>query len=94
MNVFFDLQWLVGGVRDDQVRRKNLVELRKFMVDGLAERRDLPLVSHVDRKRDCTTTLPLALWIFPRVVVQILSGALVAAADFDQITEIDRCAAR
>src|SRR5882762_1113704 len=94
MNVFFHLQRLVGGMRDDQVRRKNLAELSKFPVDGLTERRDLPLVSHVDRKRDRTTALPLPLWVLPRVVVQVLSGALVAATDFDQVTEIDRCAGR
>src|SRR6266851_9350189 len=94
MNVFFDLQWLVGGMRDDQVRRENLVELSKFLVDGLAERRDLPLVSHVDRERDRTTALPLPRWVFPRVVVQVLRGALVAATDFHQVTEIHRCAGR
>src|SRR5882672_2801796 len=94
MNVFFDLQWLVGSMRDDQVRRKNLVQLSKFPVDGLTERRDLPLVSHVDCKRDRTTTLPSPLWVLPGVVVQVLSGALVAATDFDQVTEINRCAGR
>src|SRR5229473_6546089 len=94
MNVFFDLQWLVGGMRDDQVRRENLVELSKFLVDGLAERGDLPLVAHIDRERDRTTSLPLPLWVFPRVVVQVLSGALVAATDFDQVAEIDGCAGR
>src|SRR5712692_7757629 len=94
MNVFFDLQWLVGSVRDDQVRRKNLLELCKFLVDGLTERRDLPLIAHVDGKRDRTTALPLPLWIFPRVVIQVLRGALVATTDFDQVTEIDGCAAR
>ena len=52
MNVFFDLEWLVRGMGDDQVRWKNLFELGQFPVDGLAERRDLPLVAHVDRKRD------------------------------------------
>src|SRR5258708_23735845 len=94
MNVLFDLQRLVGGMRDDQVRRKNLVELSKFLVDGLTERRDLPLVAHVDRERDRTAMLPLALWVFPRVVVQVLRRALVAATDFDQVTEIDGCAGR
>src|SRR5712692_5708511 len=94
MNVFFDLQWLVGSVRDDQVRRENLLELSKLLVDGLTERRDLPLVAHVDCKRDRTTTLPLPLWGLPRVVVQVLGGAVVATTDFDQVTEIDGCAAR
>src|SRR6266849_4013398 len=94
MNVFFDLKRLVGGMRDDQISRQNLVDLSEFLVDGLAERRDLPLVAHVDRERDRTTALPLPCWVFPRVVVQILRGALVAATDFDQVTEIDRCAGR
>ncbi len=33
MNVFFNLQWLIGGMRDDEIRRKNLFKLRKFPVD-------------------------------------------------------------
>src|SRR6267378_3950245 len=94
MNVFFDLQRLVGGMRDDQVRRKNLLELCKFPVDGLTERRDLPLVAHVDCKRHRTTTLPSPVWILPCVVIQVLSGALVAATNFNQVTEIDWCATR
>src|SRR5712664_853415 len=94
MNVFFDLQWLVRGMRDDQVGRQNLFELSKLLVHGLTERRDLPLVAHVDRKRNRTTTQPLPLGILPGVVVQVLSGTLVAATDFDQVTEIDRRANR
>ncbi len=69
MNVFLNLQWLIGGMRDDQVGRKNLVELCKFLVDGFAERRDLLLVAHVDRKRDRTAALPFSLWVLPRVIV-------------------------
>src|SRR5258708_35879059 len=94
MNVFFDLERLVGSMRDDQISWKNLVDLRKFLVDGLAERSDLPLVAHVDRKRDRAATLPLPLGVFPSVVVQVLRGALVAATDFDQVAERDRCAGR
>src|SRR5713226_9067068 len=94
MNIFFDLQRLVGGMRDDQVGRQNLSELSKLLVDGLTKRRDLPLVAHVDRKRNRTTTQPLPLRILLGVVVQVLSGTLVAATDFDQITEIDWCATR
>ncbi len=94
MNVFFDLKWLVGRMRDDQVRRKNLLKLSKFPVDRLTERRDLPLVAHVDRKCNRTTTQPLPFRILPGVVVHVLSGTLVAATDFDQVAEIDRCANR
>src|SRR6266852_8924778 len=94
MNVFFNLERLVGGMRDDQISRKGLVDLSKFLVDGLAERSDLPLVAHVDRKRDRAATLPLPLRVFPRVVVQVLRGALVAAMDFDKVAKIDRCAGR
>src|SRR5207249_9682807 len=79
---------------DDQVRWKNLFELGQFLVDGLAERRDLPLVAHVDRKRDRTAPLPLPLWILPRVVIQVLGGALEPATDFDQVSEIDWRSAR
>ncbi len=61
MNVLLDLQRLVRGVRDNQVGGKNLVELSKFPVDRLTERRDLPLVSHIDCQSDRATTLPLSL---------------------------------
>jgi len=94
MNVFFDLERLVGGMRDDQISRKNLVDLSELLVDRLAERGDLPLVAHIDRKRDRAATLPLPLRVFPRVVVQVLRGALVAAMDFDKVAKIDRCAGR
>ncbi len=94
MDVFLDLEWLIGGMRDNQVRRKNLAQLRKFLVDRLTERRDLLLVAHVDCKRDRTAALPLSLWVLPRVVIQVLSGALVSAADFDQVAEINRSAGR
>src|SRR5882724_8009814 len=94
MNVFLNLQWLIGGMRDDQVRRKNLAELRKFLVHGLTERSDLLLVAHVDRKGDRTAPLPLSPWILPCVVIQVLGGALVSAADFDQVTEVDGSAGR
>src|SRR6266852_8677521 len=94
MNAFLYLKRMVGGMRDNHNSWKNLVDLSKFLVDGLAERSDLPLVAHVDRKRDRAATLPLPLRVFPRVVVQVLRGALVAATDFDQVAEIDRCARR
>src|ERR1700688_3138325 len=94
MDVFFDLQRLVGGMGDDQVSRKNLVELSEFLVDRLTEGRDLPLVSHIDSQRYRATPLPSPLRVFPRVVVQVLRGALVAATDFDEVTKIDRCASR
>src|SRR5229473_7763927 len=94
MDVFLDLEWLIGGMRDDQVGRKNLAQLCKFLVDRLTERRDLLLVAHVDCKRDRTAALPLSFRVLPRVVIQILSGALVSAADFDQVAEINWSAGR
>src|SRR5258708_30118169 len=94
MDVFLDLEWLIGGMRDDQVGRKNLVQLCKFLVDRLTERRDLLLVAHVDRKRDRTTALPLSLWVLPCVVIQELGRALVSAADFNQVAEINWSAGR
>jgi len=30
MNVFLNLQWLIGGVRDDEVVGRILFDLRKF----------------------------------------------------------------
>src|SRR5260370_23240980 len=92
MDVFLNLEWLIGGMRDNQVRRKNLAQLRKFLVDRLTERRDLLLGAHVDCKRDRTAALPLSLCVLPRVVIQVLSGPLVSAADSDQVAEINRIA--
>src|SRR6266853_1334473 len=94
MDVFLDLERLIGGMRDDQVGRKNLAQLCKFLVDGLTERRDLLLVAHVDCKCDGTAALPLSLWVLPRVVIQVLGGALISTADFDQVAEIYRSAGR
>src|SRR6266700_2227536 len=94
MNVLLDLQRLIRGMSDDQIRRKDLAELREFLVDGLTERGDLLLVAHVDRERDRTAALPFSLWVPPSVIVQVLCGALVSPADFDKITQIDWCADR
>src|ERR1700704_1587835 len=81
-------------MRNDQIGRQNLVELCKFLVNGLTERRDLLLIAHVDRKSDRTAALPFSSWVLPRVVIQVLSGTLVSAADFDEVTQIDRSAGR
>src|SRR5205823_13905160 len=70
MNVFFDLEGLVRGMGDDQVRWKNLFELGQFPVDGLAERRDLPLVAHVDRKRDHTSELQSLAYLVCRLLLE------------------------
>jgi len=45
MNVLLNLQWLIGGVRDDEIRRKNLFELCKFLIDRLTEVCDLLLIA-------------------------------------------------
>ncbi len=33
MDVFLDLQWLIGRMRDDEICRKNLLKLCKFLID-------------------------------------------------------------
>src|ERR1700722_3212732 len=94
MNVLLDLQWLIGGVRDDEVRRKNLFELCKFLIDRPTEVRDLLLVAHVDRQGDCTAALPLSSGILPRVIVQICGGSLIAGKNLDQIPQINGSSSR
>src|SRR6266478_6211281 len=94
MNVLLNLQWLIGGVRDDEVRRKNLFELCKFLIDRLTEVCDLFLIAHVDCQGDCAAALPLSSGVLPRVIVQIRGRALVAGENLDQVPEINRSSGR
>src|SRR5260370_4719919 len=94
MNVLLNLQWLIGGVRNDEVRRKNLFELCKFLIDRLTEVCDLLLIAHGDRQGDCAAALPSTIWALPRVVVQIPGWALVAGKNLDQVSEINRSSGR
>src|SRR6266550_5246615 len=94
MNVLLNLQWLVGGVRDDEVRRKNLFELCKFFIDRLTEVSDLLLIAHVDCKGDRTATLPVSSGVQPRVIVQICCGSLIAGNNLDQISQINGSSSR
>src|SRR5258708_34093893 len=94
MNVFLHLQGLIGGMRDDQIRGKNLFKLRKFLVDRLTEARDLLLIAHVDCQGDCAAALPLSSLILPRVIVQIRGGALGAGENLDQVPEVNRSSGR
>src|SRR6266704_6154681 len=89
MNVLLNLQWLIGGVRNDEVRRKNLFKLCKFLIDRLTEVRDLLLIAHVDRQGDCTAALPLSSGVLPRVIVQIGGGSLIAGKNLDKIPQIN-----
>src|SRR5580692_5777075 len=89
MNVLLDLQGLIGGMRDDEIRRKNLFKLKKFLIDRLTKLRDLLQIAHVDCQANCTATLPLTSRVLPRVVVQILGGSLVAGENLDQVPEIN-----
>src|SRR6266850_4524765 len=94
MNVLLDLQGLIRGVRDDEICRKNLLKLCKFLIDRLTELRDLLLIAHVDCQGDCTATLPLSSWVLPRVIVQVSGGTLVAGKNLDQVPEINRGSGR
>src|SRR6202451_3204951 len=89
MNVLLDLQRLVGGMRDDEIRGKNLFKLCEFLIDRLTKLRDLLLIAHVDCQSDCAAALPLSIWILPRVIVQISGGTLVGGRNLDQIPEIN-----
>src|SRR5258708_39879051 len=94
MNVFLDLQGLIGGMRDEQIRRKNLLKLCKLLIDSLPKLCDLRLIAHVDCQGDCTATLPLSSGVLPRVIVEIRGGALVAGENLDQIAEINGSSGR
>src|SRR6266446_7168332 len=94
MNVLLNLQWLIGGMRDDKVRGKNLFELCKFLIDRLTEVCDLLLIAHIDRQGDCTAALPLSSGVLPRVIVQIRGGSLIAGKNLDQIPQINGSSSR
>src|SRR6266436_302761 len=94
MNVFLDLQRLIRGMGDDEIRRKNLFKLCKFLIDRLTEVCDLLLIAHVDRQGDCTTALPLSRGVLPRVIVQIGGGSLIAGKNLDQIPQINGSSSR
>src|SRR5712671_3002724 len=89
MNVLLDLQGLIRGVRDDEICRKNLLKLCKFLIDRLTELCDLLLIAHVDCQGDCTATLPLSSGVQPRVIVQIGGRSLIAGKNLDQIPQIN-----
>src|SRR6266481_9915748 len=94
MNVLLNLQRLIGGVRDDEIRRKNLFELCKFLIDRLTEVCDLLLIAHVDRQGDRTAALPLSSGVLPRVIVQIGGRSLIAGKNLDQIPQINGSSSR
>src|SRR6266576_1434674 len=94
MNVLFNLQWLIGGVRDDEIGGKNLFELCKFLIDRQTEVCDLLLIAHIDRQGDCTAALPLSSGVQPRVIVQICCGSLIAGKNLDQVPQINGSSSR
>src|SRR5260370_10129751 len=94
MNVMLNLRRLIGGVRNDEVSRKNLFELCKFLIDRLTEVCDLFLIAHVDRQGDCAAALQSTIWALPRVLVQIPGWALVAGKNRAQVPELNRRSGR
>src|SRR5882757_8072367 len=94
MNVFLNLQGLIRGVRDDEIRGKNLLKLGKFLIDRLTKLCDLLLIAHVDRQRDCTAALPFSSWVLPSVIVQIGGRSLIAGKNLDQIPQINGSSSR
>src|SRR5438445_3044552 len=94
MNVLLNLQWLIGGMRDDKVRGKNLFKLCKLLIDRLTEVCNLLLIAHIDRQGDCTAALPLSRGVQPRVIVQICCGSLIAGKNLDQIPQINGSSSR
>src|SRR6266852_1100469 len=94
MDVLLDLQGLIRGMGDDEIRRKNLFELCKFLIDRLTEVCDLLLIAHIDRQGDCTAALPLPSGVLPRVIVQISGRSLIAGKNLDQIPQINGSSSR
>src|SRR5229473_6841349 len=94
MNVLPDLQGLIRGMGDDEIRRKNLLKLCKFVIDRLTEVCDLLLIAHIDRQCDCTAALPSSSGVLPRVVVQIGGGSLIAGKNLYQISQINGSSSR
>src|SRR6266849_6472122 len=94
MNVLPDLQGLIRGMGDDEIRRKNLLKLCKFVIDRLTEVCDLLLIAHVDRQGDGTAALPLSSGVLPRVIVQIGGRSLIAGKNLDQIPQINGSSSR
>jgi len=93
VDIFLDLQRLIGGAGDDQIRRQRALQLLQLIIDGFAEFLDLLAGTHVDRQRDGPAAMSYTRLIGPAVVIQILRGALIVAADLDQVAEIDGDAA-
>src|ERR1700730_4449363 len=79
---------------DDEIRRKNLFKLYKFLIDRLTEVCDLLLIAHIDRQGDCTAALPLSSGVLPRVIVQIGGRSLIAGKNLDQISQINGSSSR
>src|SRR5438445_8446863 len=94
MNVFLNLQGLIRRMGDDEIRRKNLFKLGKFLIDRLTEVCDLLLIAHVDRQGDCTAALPLSSGVLPRVIVQIGGRSLIGGKNLDQIPQINGSSSR
>src|SRR6202021_1202905 len=94
MNVFLNLQGLIRGVRDDEIRGKNLLKLGKFLIDRLTKLCDLLLIAHVDRQRDCAAALPFSSRVLPSVIVQIRGRSLIAGKNLDQIPQINGSSSR
>src|SRR5438105_13612127 len=76
-------------MRDDEIRRKNLLKLCKFLIDRQTEVCDLLLIAHIDRQGDCTAALSLSSGVQPRVIVKICCGSLIDGKNHDQITQKD-----
>src|SRR5579864_7921436 len=94
MNVFLNLQGLIRGMRDDEIHRKNLLKLCKFLIDRLTEVCNLLLIAHVDCQGDCTAALPLSSRVLRRVIVQIGGRSLIAGKNLDQIPQINGSSSR
>lgn len=84
------LQRLIGRTGNDQVVGKILLHRRELGIDAAAEGIDLLAVLHLHRHGCGTAAPPLALFVGPGKVVQVLRRALVATGNVHQVAQINR----
>src|ERR1700688_4534868 len=70
------------------------MELCEFRFDGLAEFGDLFLIAHIDGDRHSSTAAPVPIGVPPGVVIQVVRGTLVSAANIDKVAQVHRSACR
>jgi hypothetical protein len=89
IDVLFHLPRLIRCGCNDQVRRQQFLRLGDFPLHVLRKLRNLFAPAHLHSKRHGSRTLPLSVFVPPRVKIQIARGTLISAADIHQISQIN-----